>query len=125
MDSETHTTAEAPSWASARKISGWLAVLSFVIALVTYLLTLADIFRASGIYAISMDIFLITFGTYAILVSKGAYKLKTSGTQLQVKRARIMSILCTVMGIVFLGLGLMLFITHFLMIGFYLLLHSY
>lgn len=112
MDSETHTTAEAPSWASARKISGWLAVLSFVIALVTYLLTLADIF-------------LITFGTYAILVSKGAYKLKTSGTQLQVKRARIMSILCTVMGIVFLGLGLMLFITHFLMIGFYLLLHSY
>lgn len=99
MDSKHTVTAEAHSWASARKLSGWLAVTFFIITLLSGLLL-----KAAA--PLSWSLFLIAFGVYAILVSKG-YKPLVTDTQLQGKRARIISILDTVIGIMFLSLGIL------------------
>lgn len=97
MDSKMHTTVEARHWAFACKLIGWLALLCFGLLL-------------AWPSQLLWSIFLMAFGIYAILVSKGTYKSKTlylvTGAQLQGKRAQIISKLDTIIGIVVFSLGL-------------------
>lgn len=106
MDSKVHTTTPAQFGASACKITGWLALLCFVVLLIRP-------------FQLLSGIFLILFGIYAILQSVGTYKSKNvhlvTGRQLHGKRAQMASLFDTGIGIVLLCLGLLTLIWDFLL----------